>query len=81
MLSFIKKCREDFFLPDDIPRIILMIYEFTHVMLKVCVKLAVLLAERPDPLARPVCKPTDLVRLKTMLFACICSTIELPVHI
>ena len=49
MLSFIKKCREDFFLPDDIPRFILMIYEFTHVMLKVCVKLVALLAERPDP--------------------------------
>ena len=26
-----------------------MIYEFTHVMLKVCVKLAAFSAERPDP--------------------------------
>ena len=27
----------------------IMIYEFTHLMLKVCVKLAALSAEQPDP--------------------------------
>ena len=55
-----------------------MISEFTHVMLKVCVKLAALSAEWPV-----VGKPTDLVRLEltTMPFAGICSTTELPVHI
>ena len=37
------------FLDARYSKLLLTIYEFTYVMLKVCVKLATLLAERPDP--------------------------------
>ena len=75
-------------------KIQLMSYEFTHVMLKVCVNLVALSGERPGRRKtygpgetrthdHAVGKPTDLVRLEltTMSFAGIYSTTELPVHI
>ena len=37
------------FLDARYSKLLLTIYEFTYIMLKVCVKLATLLAERPDP--------------------------------
>ena len=37
------------FLDARYSKLLLTIYEFTYVRLKVCVKLATLLAERPDP--------------------------------
>ena len=55
-----------------------MISEFTHVMLKVCVKLAALSAEWPG--RRKTYGPGE-TRIHDHAFRGICSTTELPVHI